>query len=42
MLIKITYMGFRDGEPGGECEVNLAIGRALVLPQAGEVLYRLR
>src|SRR5712692_9842178 len=26
-------MGFGDGEPGGEREVNLAIGRALVLPQ---------
>src|ERR671931_68520 len=26
-------MGCRDGEPGGELGVNLAIGRTLVLPQ---------
>ena len=30
-------MGFGDGEPGGEREVNLAIGRALVLPQPANV-----
>ena len=33
MLIKIAYMGFGDSEPGGERTMNLAIGRALVLPQ---------
>jgi hypothetical protein len=33
VLIKIAHMGFGDGEPCGEIEVNLAIGRALVLPQ---------
>src|SRR5215471_15970668 len=30
-------MGFGDREPCGESEVNLAIGRALVLPQPANV-----
>ena len=33
MLIEIAHMGFGDGDPRGEIGVNLAIGRALVLPQ---------
>jgi hypothetical protein len=37
VLIERAYMGFGDGEPGGEHEVNLAIGRALVLPQPAKV-----
>src|SRR5215510_459379 len=37
MLIEIAYMGFGDGESGGEREVNLAIGRALVLPQPAKM-----
>jgi hypothetical protein len=37
MLIEIAYMGFGDGELCGESEVNLAIGRALVLPQPANV-----
>src|SRR5215510_2072515 len=30
-------MGFRDGEPCGDRGVNLAVGRALVLPQPANV-----